>query len=218
MKRRFRGLGLALSRFALVTVVLSIPAIDGQPLISYHPLDSEVYDQALNLIFPPSPAIEKGVVFTITVRFLPAFEPESQLVVILFADKPPSVEYIVAEKQLYRTADEMIRAGVGPEPNAIAKKIAITRRTFNIVPSRILAWQEGMFQSLAATLPSLRRETQELYQRGSGMLVLDGTSYEVGYSQGFADFHGRFDQSAQGPPISKWAESVRAEILNQKRR
>jgi hypothetical protein len=181
-------------------------------------LDSEVYDQALNLLFPPPPAIEKGVIFTMRLRFIPAFEPESQLVVVLFADKPPFVEYLAAEKQLYGTADEMIRAGVAPEPSVIAKKITVVRRTLNIAPSRVLAWQEGMFQSLAATLPALRGETQELYQRGSGTLVLDGTSYDVGYSQGFADFHGRFNQSVSGPAIAKWAESVRAEILTQKPR
>jgi hypothetical protein len=202
----------------LVAVVQVIPAMVAQPLVSYHPLDPEVYDQPLNLLFPPAPAIEKGIIFTMTVRFLPAFEPESQLVVILFADKPPSVEYVVAEKQLYGTADEMIRAGVEHEPNAIAKKIPITRRTFKTVPSRILAWQAGMFQSLAATLPSLRRDTEELYQRGSEIVVLDATRYDIGYSQGFADFHGKFDQTASGPAIAKWAESVRAEILNQKLR
>ena len=52
-----------LSRFALVAAVLLVPAIYAQPLFSYHPLDSEVYDQALDLFFPQPPAIEKGVIF-----------------------------------------------------------------------------------------------------------------------------------------------------------
>jgi hypothetical protein len=224
MKLWFCGLNSMLSGSAWAAAFLLIPVIAAQPLVSFHDLDMEVYDQALNLIFPPPPAIEKGVIFTMRLRFIPAFQPESQLVVVFFGNKPPSVEYLVAEKQLYRTATETILAGVEPEPNAIAiaiaiaiaKRITVMRRTFNIGSSRILAWQEGMFQSLAVTLPRLRGETRELYQRGSGMLVLDGTRYDVGYSQGPADFHGRFDQTAYGPAIAKWAESVRAEILKLK--
>jgi hypothetical protein len=184
-----------------------------KPLESYHPIDREVYDQTLNLVFSRAPLITKGIIFTMTIRFIPAFDSESQLLVTFFADKAPSVEYEIAERQIYLTANEAIRSGVLPEPAAIAKIIRVRRSVFAITNSRALAWQQDLLQSFGATLLPLRVETQDLYQHGTRRLVLDGKIYEVGYDQGSTELHGRFDQTSKGPAIAKWAESVRMEIL-----
>jgi hypothetical protein len=211
-----------LLRLALIASLQYVPAIaaqspgdEGKLSETYRAVDQGAYDQVLNLIFPRAPAVEKDVIFTMTLRFIPAFDPESQVSVTFFAKKAPFVDYTVAKKQVYATANEMIRAGGKPQPDTIARSIPVRHGVFKIPSSRVLAWQRAMFQNLGATLLPLRRETQDLYRHGTAHLVLDGTIYEVGYAQGSAEFHDRFNQATHGPAIAKWAESVRMEIMKQ---
>jgi hypothetical protein len=70
---------------AWVTAVLvwlaATASVQGQaldapkPFAYYTSLDQEAYDRVLDLIFPVPPKIANGVIFTMSVRILPASEP-----------------------------------------------------------------------------------------------------------------------------------------------
>jgi hypothetical protein len=193
-------------------------ALDGQtrqgapkPLASYTPLDEESYGHALDLIFPSAPKITKGVLFVMRVRFLPASDPEAQILVTFFQSKPPSVTYTVADKQVFASAYSMAGSDGKPEIAKIARSITVRSKAIEVGSERVLGWQQDMFRSLGDSFPALRRETEDLYRGATVGLLLDGPSYEVRYAQGLEEFSGRFAQTAEGLPLAQWAESLRSE-------
>jgi hypothetical protein len=195
-----------------------------KPLGYYASLDQEAYDRVLDLIFPSPPEIGKGVTFTMSVRFLPSSDSESQILVTFFQGMPPSVTYTVADRQVFASAYRKIESNDKPQITSddkaeiarIARSVSAKSVTVEIAPGRVLGWQQGMFRSLADTFPFLQRETEDRLQNATVVLLLDGPLYEIRYGQGSEEFSGRFAQTAQNLPIAQWAESLRSEVESAK--
>jgi hypothetical protein len=201
---------MAFCRIALLLLLILVSDVEGQTngqVQAYRSIDSKTCGQIIDLVFPPMKPISRDVVFTISVRAFPAFDPASQLLITYFTKRPPLVDYAVADKQICEAANH----GVGKvDPVAVARGISVRHQVPNVSRARVLEWQQGLFQSLEASLPGFRRETEELERSGTVTVGLDNTSYEIGYAQ--ASFHGGFDLSRQDPAIAEWAKAVSDEV------
>jgi hypothetical protein len=89
------------------------------PITQFFSLDQEVYDRVLDLIFPAPSQIRKPVIFTMSVRFIPAFDPESQILVTLVQGKPPSVIYAVADRNVFFSAKPVDKPVMSSDEAAI---------------------------------------------------------------------------------------------------
>jgi hypothetical protein len=183
---------------------------------AYHPIDQGSYEESLGLAFPPMPAMTKGTVFAMRIRYRPAFDPESQVLVVLTQNATAAVDYAVAGEQIYAKANAMMRNGGPGDPAAIARGISVRHDRREMGSARALEWQRGMIQSLTATLLSWPRETGELYRRSTRQVFLDGTTYDLSYSQGGTSFTWRFEETADGSAFAKWADALRAELVKRR--
>jgi len=198
------------------SAVCQVAQETANPRTSYHPLDQKTYDQVLDLVFPAMPPVTKDIIFAIRIRYTPSFEPESQVLITFFQDKPSSVDYVEALKSIYWAGDDVARRGDAPDPIAIAKSVSVRRDVREISGDAAIRWQQAMIEKLDGTLLHLPDETEKLYKRETIEITLDGTGYEISYAQRGVYFRSRFEQTPTGSAIAKWAEDLRMEIVEGK--
>jgi hypothetical protein len=182
-------------------------------------VSSEEYDRVLAIVFAPATQAPKNLAFSIVVRFRPAFEPESQLIIRQSRGQVGNVEYIAAERNVYYTITELLRVTPGLRPDVLARRIHVQRRRFDIPATRAFAIQAGLFDSLNETTSALRAAGLKEHATGVVTVTLDGESYDLWYEQGLTKFSGDFSASEadlsatpNGVSIGKWARALRDEM------
>jgi hypothetical protein len=175
----------------------------------------DTYHQILDLVFPYS---RKGgpqeplVVFSLTLRIIPAFGPESQARMTLFQDRTTKVEFAVADQNIYHSSNELLRTTGEGRPDALASKINIKRYVLNLPPARLLAWQQSLFKSVGPTLLAWQDKLTDTYQRRPVNFLFDGDTYDLWYEQGLANVHVSIPEDEPASPLVTWAKAVHSEI------
>jgi hypothetical protein len=182
-------------------------------------VDLATYHQVLDLAFARPPEIRGGVIFSLTVRFLPSFGKESQVTATFFDGNRARVDYEIAQANIYDASSEILRTTTENRPTFLVTRIApLVRSVPDIAPERLLAWQEGLFRSVGPTLSGLRNETIRRRDRRTFEITLDGTAYEICYREGVSEFHWSVGPSVTGRGTAGWAERLLAEVTQNSKR
>jgi hypothetical protein len=162
----------------------------------------------LDLIFSPQQKPDGLALFTLSLRIVLAFLPESQVNVALLQNRTAKAEFIVSEKNVYHAANKLLQTTGEGQVEALAKKNTVKRYALNVSPTLLMNWQRGLMGSLGLYLLALQSDFKTSYSGQPTTLVLDGDSYEVWYGQGPRDFDLRLPQSATPSPLEIWAKEV----------
>jgi hypothetical protein len=203
---RLAGLLLAPAGLAQVPAQSAAP---GQLLPT---ISIETYNRILGLIFEPQQSTQDRIIFSLIVRTVPAFRPESQVSMYLLQDRSAKVEFAVAERNVYYSSNEAFRSTGEGEAGVLARKIVVKRHTIKVHPDRVLEWQRGLFTALGPTLKSLQAEPTDIYERHPIALVLDGDTRDLWYTQGSKDIHFRIPEAASRSAFDNWAAAVREAV------
>jgi hypothetical protein len=184
-------------------------------------VSSEDYNRVLGLVFSAEAQPPKDLVFSIVLRVLPSFEPESQVIITQSRRQVAHVEYIVAEHNVFATINELLRVTREARPEILARGVRVQRRTFDLPAARASALQAGLFGCLSETMSALRAASATLHASGEATITLDGESYELWYEQGMTRFSGFFSASeanlSAAPDaggVGNWARAFRDEMLS----
>jgi hypothetical protein len=172
----------------------------------------DTYRRILDLIFAPDQSAKGRIIFSLTLRTTPAFRPESQVRMYLFRDRSAKTEFVVAEKNVYYSSNQLLLSTGEGGADVLAKKTAVKRYTLSFTPTRILEWRRSLFRALDPTLQSLDAELTEQYDRRPVTLLLDGDTHDVWYTQGSAEIHIRIPEAATRSAFDKWAEAVQGAV------
>jgi len=173
----------------------------------------ELYQKVLDKAFPLPPQIGPDVVLTMSIRISEAFGGMSQVNVTLYRSRGPEVESFVTRKKVSQALAESTKAREDIGPSSLAKRLRVSRKPIKVGAAQIFAWQQSLFKSWAATLPTLSQPTINFYESRPMAVLLDADTYEIRYAQFGTEMHGTFIGSkSEGPAIATWAEEVREEV------
>jgi hypothetical protein len=175
----------------------------------------------LDLVFSPVTQPPRDLVFAITLRFRPAFEPESQVIIRQGRGQTADVEYLAARRKVSTTVDELLRTKPEAQPGELARAVRVQRRIFKLPAARAFALQAGLFASLNETMSALRAAGQTRHRSGVVSVTLDGESYDLWYEQGLTKFSGSFSASEadlvtapNAVGIGQWARALHDEMIH----
>lgn len=194
---------------AVVAQVPAQSASHGQLLPT---ISTETYNRILRLIFEPQQSTKDRIIFSLIVRTMPAFRPESQVCMYLLQDRSAKVEFAAAERNVYYSSNEALRSTGEGEAAVLARKIAVKRHTIKVDAARVLEWQRGLFTALGPTFKSLQAEPTDIYERHPIALVLDGDTHDVWYTQGSEEIHFQIPEAAPRSALDNWAEAVQEAV------
>ena len=69
----------------------------------------------------------------------------------------------------------------------MAKLIKARRRSVEVTDSQVRQWHTGFFESFDGSFKAFRKESEELDKAGTIEVVLDGTFYDLWYSQAVSE-------------------------------
>ena len=101
----------------------------------------------------------------------------------------------------------------------LAKLIKVRRRAIEVPYAQAKQWQAGFLEGLEELSKSFKEQTEELDKDNSITAVLDGTLYEVWYSQGVSKTSFRVwdEEVSEKQPngrlkIVQWMNAVRRDV------
>jgi len=173
----------------------------------------ELYQKVLDIAFPLPPEIGPDVVLTMSIRIRAAFGGMTQVNMTLYRSRGAEVESFATRKKVSQALAEITKAGENVSPFSLVKRLIVIRKPIKVDAAQIFAWQQGLFKSWAATLPTLSQPTINFYESRPMTVLLDADTYEIRYAQFETEMHGTFIGSkSEGPAIATWAEEVREEV------
>jgi len=178
-------------------------------------IDHEEYDQVLDRLFPVVSTRGPDIVFTLSLRITPAFDPESQIDIVLRRGQKSTVQYSRVGQNIFSTCNKLLETTGEHQPRALAEKFRVNRKVLNVSPDQILRWQRELFAAVTSSLLPLPRMATEFLASGAAVVALDGDSFELWYAQFPTEFNIRFSESdlAKGASLIKWARSLHNDIV-----
>lgn len=181
------------------------------------------YDEILNTIFPQPPYSPSLGRCRYILRFLPSSHPESEVVIeVTYAGKVNGWLYTVSGKSAWQTGNEQIQRE-GASIADIAKSIRVVKRPFSISSKRESTWRAGFVRNLNESDIQLQQEYVKLVSKGKAAIVLDGTTYELWFSQGTSEIHWQLMDSEVNDihpvghfAIVRWMNKIRQYAISRK--
>lgn len=197
-------------------------ASSGLPAQSAKPPQPEVtptislqtYQRILDLAFATRGSAGSRPFLGLTVRIMPAFDPESQVAMVLAGAGSAKVDFVVASENMFYAANTLLRSTGENRAEMLAPKLSVKHYNLSISSERVLRWQTELFQSLIPTLTTMQDELNDKYQGRPVNLLLDGSTYELWFTQGSQDIHISVPEGATPSALVKWAEQVHSDIAN----
>jgi hypothetical protein len=155
----------------------------------------------------------KGRAFSLTIRYVEAFSPESEIAIALDLDSPPVVEYSVLSKRLGGVMEQLLGRQKEIALADLNGAVKVNRKRIGTTPRRLMAWHEGFLGSLGKALPEMSSETNTVYTAKTFQLVPDAEIIEFWYEEGQTQLKGRFTPPT-GSAWIKWATALREEVIH----
>jgi len=188
----------------------------GRAVKSNKIITQESYGQVLDLVFPRDETTRN---YLLVVRFGPSFHSESQIVIKGGGDKVEVLEYTSLSGNIYDRLNNFVARGRKQDAVDLAKLIKVRRRAIEVPYAQAKQWQAGFLEGLEELSKSFKEQTEELDKDNSITAVLDGTLYEVWYSQGVSKTSFRVwdEEVSEKQPngrmkIVQWMNAVRRDV------
>lgn len=176
---------------------------------------ADTYQQILDNAFPVRLAVNRSIVFILTVRTVPSFDPESQITIKLLRDRSGSVESLVADRSIRAFADRRFATSGEQRPDVLARGVGVRRATIEISAAQAERWHHDFWEVLKSSLSTLEGHAKELSEKGRRSIVLDGDRYDFWYAQGGTVLQGSLGESdlagqhsGRGIDIAAWTKSI----------
>lgn len=180
----------------------------------------ETYHRVLDIVFPRD---EPAGNYYLVLRFRPSSRPTSQIVIKRGRDKVEVIEYTSLSGNIYSKLNELMSQGSKEDPVEMAKLIKARRRAIQVPYAQIKQWHAGFLESLGQSLIAFRKQSEEFDKAGTISVVLDGTFYDLWYSQGVNDMSLSFydeevsDQQPNGAlKTVQWMNAVRLDVAKRR--
>ena len=177
-------------------------------------MDHEEYSQILDRLFPVVSDRAASLVFTLSLRIIPAFDPESQIDIVLRRGQESTVQYSRVDQNVYSACNKLLESTGEHQPRDLAEKIPVNRKILNVSPAQILQWQRGLFVAVTSSLSPLPATAKEFLASGSRTMTLDGDTYHLWFAQLPTEFNIRFSEPdvGKGASLIRWARSLHNDI------
>ncbi|HLB87421.1 MAG TPA: hypothetical protein VJK29_07190 [Terriglobales bacterium] len=176
------------------------------------------YDQMIDSLFP-RPSSDGNNRFLMSLRFLPSFHPESQIVLSYSIESRAGVEYLTLSKPLMPLIDADEARGLVRHPQELASLAGLKRSYFSVTPQQMKEWLRGLLDSLASSGPWLNDRATQHDGTREASVTLDGTRYvlelettEDNLSLIVVASELDTGGESEDPSVVKWMNSVRREI------
>ena len=196
------------------TAALASPqaGVASQPTV----LSTDGYGRILDAVFPHESVPSLKVAYTMVLRFEPNQGPESQLLLRVWRDgHTETTLYTVRNGSVWNLANAYVAQKGEHDVAAIAGSIPVEKKQLEIDSAKVDRWRAQLFETLRASDSQLQKAAAEYARDGSRDAVLDGTRYELWYSQGETDLHWAFsdidmnDLPARAHlPLARWMNAV----------
>jgi hypothetical protein len=192
-----------------------------------HPLvSSEAYEQILNLVFPHPEPSASVIRYEMILRFMPSSHSESEVVIDTYnTGKIQAWLFQVSGPSAWNTANQYIQKSGREDIAEISKLVQTSKHEIMISPEQAEAWYSACLKSLRQACAHLGVETSVEKSNGTVSVFLDGSTYELWFTQGTNEIHWRFmdqevnDSAAVGDsPLAKWMNGVRRYTLTTARK
>jgi len=170
------------------------------------------YERILDLTFPRSVLQQGDAQYVFVLRYEPTWEAESQITIVVRAERIEVVEYTSSDGNIYLKLETLLKRTHSLRPVRVARQIRIRRRVVPLPLDVAIQIKERFFDDLAI---SLRRERAIFDNPPKTVVVpVDGTNYRLWY-KGIGDF--KYQLSGSGPrsptpadedPLIAWMKSV----------
>jgi len=172
------------------------------------------YWTALDSVLPLKPVpltAGRGRAFSLTLRYVRAFHPESEIRFALDLDSSPVVEYVWLDHRIADLIQELFDKGAKITSEEVIKASGVNRKSLNVTPAKLTEWQEQFLRGTSHTLPELAAETRRFYKTREIDQVPDSDIIDFSYEEGETRLEGRFTEPTASTWI-KWANSVQGEV------
>ena len=182
-------------------------------------VSEETYKRVLDIVFPRD---EPRGDYYLVLRFRPSFHPTSQVVIkrgLRGLDKVEVIEYTSLSGNIYMKLNELMSHGGKEDAVDMAKLIKVRRRSLRVTIAQGKHWHTSFLQSLGESLKTLRERSEQFDKAGTIDVVLDGTFYDIWYSQDISDMSFNFydeevsDQQPNGQlKLVQWMNALRHDV------
>ena len=186
-------------------------AIKGNRIIT-----QESYGKVLDLVFPRDETTRN---YLLVLRFGPSFHSESQIVIKGGGDKVEVLEYTSLSGNIYDRLNNFVARGSKEDVVELAKLIKVRRRAIEVPYAQAKQWQAGFLDGFEELSKSFKEQTEQLDKDSSINVVLDGTLYEIWYSQGVSKTSFRVwdEEVSERQPngrlkVVQWMNAVRHDV------
>jgi len=175
------------------------------------------------MVFPRYDRNTSETIFEFVLRFEPSFHATSQVIIRKRIDKIEVVEYTSPDGNIFDKLNEILDQGGQEDAVAMAKSIRVWRREIRVSDIQIKRWYTSFFEALASTEKELNKRGIQSDKTRSATLVLDGTTYDVWYTQGLDKISlSLYDVEVDTPgsggelKLTQWMNRVRRDIAKSK--
>jgi len=181
----------------------------------------ETYEKVLTLIFPRDEmnALGSGWGFVTILRYMPSFEPESQIVIVGREEKTRVTEYKSLERNIYSKLNELYARTGRNDPAELAKLIPVSKREFYVPNTQGVRWRRNLIERVSLALKAKKFE----FAPRSLMVREDGTNYELWDTSVSGDVHYsptgntvRYRRYPGKAALEYWMKLVQREVRNHK--
>ena len=137
---------------------------------------TEIYNDLLDLLFPGIEQETLDTKFSISLRFMPSFAPESQINIVSKGDLLEISESRSEQGNIYLLLQKKQAALLKGDVERLAKELKISSRTFKIEGDEARRLRRSLFEALSSIGRTVEQKAAEL----GGVqeeLLLDGTTY-----------------------------------------
>jgi hypothetical protein len=185
-------------------------------------LSLEAYGRILNLVFPHKEPDASVILYEMVLRFMTSKHSESEVVIDVYqTGRTEGWLFQVPGPSVWNTANEYVQKSGREDVEQIAKLVRRSKREINISPDQAEAWHAACLESLGQATTVLKAEEVATKKTGEVEIYLDGSTYELWFSQAATEIHWRsMDQevddsgSAGGSPVAAWMNDVRRYALS----
>jgi len=153
-----------------------------------HLISTENYYRVLDAVFTESPPTRDLIDYSITIRFMPSFRTESEILVQLpYNGIVRATLLTVSGKSVWDNANDYIQRTGRLDLNEIAKKVHVKRQQILISTAQASLWHSEALKSIGKIGEELQKDFVKLQESREVEIFLDGTTYELRLEQGTTD-------------------------------
>jgi hypothetical protein len=181
----------------------------------------EAYGRILNLVFPHTEPDAGVILYEMVLRFMSSKHSESEVLIDVYqTGKSEAWIFQVSGSSAWNIANEYIQRSGREDVEQIANLVRRSKRKISISPDQADGWHAACLKGMGKATAELEAEAVGTRTTGEVGIYLDGSTYELWFTQGATQIHWRsMDEEVNdsGPagdsPVAKWMNDVRSYAL-----